>query len=160
MMVPAVPTMTVRVAFDLTKLCLGCTYYTLVDKGQKYLCGFIAGAGVVESHIHLPSLFLQNGHGLCLDGTAGLFIWLPAPAAGQPVFLVYTVRSADGKAVLPQEIVILSIRGEQKVGILRLEKNCSTAKKLFLIDFLCDGALCMVYVDTEECERQFGDCLF
>ena len=53
----------------------------------------------------------------------------------------------------------LAIYSEQKIGIFRLDENCSVAKELLFIVLLCPRPLLMISVDTENSKRQFRERL-
>ena len=158
MIVPAVPPLVVQTALDFAKPDFSALVHcTLVNKRQKYFCGLIAeGTGVAENHIHLPVPPLQNRFNLGLDGIVRLFIRPPAPSAGQPIFFIHAVRSADGKAGFPHEVIDLAIHSKQEIGILRLDKYRAAAEGLLHIAFCRSRTLFMVSVDAEDGNWQCG----
>ena len=162
MIVPAVPPLVVQTALNFAKPDLGALVHrTLVDKRQKYLCGLIAeGIGVAENHIHLPVPPLQNRFDLGFDGIVRLFIGPPAPSASQSILLVHAVRSADGKAGFPHEVIDLAIHSKQEIGILRLDEYRAAAEGLLHIALCWSRPLFVVPMNTEDGNRQFGEYLF
>ena len=115
---------------------------------------------MAENHIHLPVPPLQNRFNLGLDGIVRLFIRPPAPSAGQPIFFIHAVRSADGKAGFPHEVIDLAIHSKQEIGILRLDKYRAAAEGLLHIAFCRSRTLFMVSVDAEDGNWQCGKHFF